>query len=429
MMSYIKSLLNLRKGEEDKEKVLENIKNNISFSGSNLWILAGAILIASVGLNVNSTAVVIGAMLISPLMGPIVGSGFALGIYDFDLLRKSLINLAIATLVGLLVSFLYFFVSPLKEAQSEILARTSPNLYDVLIAFFGGLVGVVAVTRVEKGNPIPGVAIATALMPPLCTAGFGIAAGNLSYFGGAIFLYIINCVFICIATYFGVKYLNYPAVRHLNKKEDKKVKWIMTAIVTALIIPSVYFAYQFYQEQDFNQKTHQFIVGEFESNGNTIVYQKTDKKSHPRKIVLAFLTKRFTNDEIKKLNEKLSYYGLKNTQLIIRQDKDFLTETDTERTIQTIQNSRDNVVNRLKIQLSNKTFQVDNLYPEAKALFSQLQSISVAKQEVFYAKDSSKVLPIALYQAEKPFSQEEMTRLRKWLKVRLNTDTLEIYKR
>jgi uncharacterized hydrophobic protein (TIGR00271 family) len=187
--------VSLQIGEESKEKVLENIKSNISFRGSHLWILACAIVIASVGLNVNSTAVIIGAMLISPLMGPIVGAGFALAIFDFELLKRSIKNLLIATIVSLLVATIYFFVSPFKDIQSELLARTSPNIYDVLIAFFGGLVGVIALTRVEKGNPIPGVAIATALMPPLCTAGYGLAVGNLSYFFGAFYLYTINCFF------------------------------------------------------------------------------------------------------------------------------------------------------------------------------------------------------------------------------------------
>lgn len=178
----IYNFVNLSKGEERKEKVLENIKSNISFRGSNLWILACAIVIASVGLNVNSTAVIIGAMLISPLMGPIVGAGLALAIYDFNLLKKSGKNLLIATIVSLAVATIYFYFSPFKETNSELLARTSPNIYDVLIAFFGGLAGVIAITRVEKGNPIPGVAIATALMPPLCTAGFGLAIGNFSFF-------------------------------------------------------------------------------------------------------------------------------------------------------------------------------------------------------------------------------------------------------
>src|SRR5690606_16185061 len=219
---------------------LENIKSNISFRGSNLWILACAIVIASVGLNVNSTAVIIGAMLISPLMSPIVGAGLALAIYDFDLLKKSGKNLLIATIVSLAVASIYFYISPFKEAQSELLARTSPNIYDVLIAFFGGLVGVIALTRVEKGNPIPGVAIATALMPPLCTAGYGLAIGNFSYFFGAFYLYTINCFFICISTFLIIKYLKYQPVRHLNEKSEKQIRYGISVLIVLMIVPSFY---------------------------------------------------------------------------------------------------------------------------------------------------------------------------------------------
>ncbi|SMP91435.1 MULTISPECIES: DUF389 domain-containing protein [Sphingobacterium] len=240
MSNKLWDFINLHNGEEDKQKVLENVTANISFRGSNLWILACAILIASVGLNVNSTAVIIGAMLISPLMGPILGAGFALGTYNFLLLRKSIKNLLIATVVSLLVSAFYFYISPFKDVQSELLARTSPNIYDVLIAFFGGLVGVIAITRVEKGNPIPGVAIATALMPPLCTAGYGLATFNFSYFFGAFYLYTINCFFICIATFLVIKYLKYPASATIEPKNEKRIRYGITTLMMIMIIPSFY---------------------------------------------------------------------------------------------------------------------------------------------------------------------------------------------
>lgn len=259
--------INLHDGEENKEKVLENVKANISFRGSNLWILACAILIASVGLNVNSTAVIIGAMLISPLMGPIVGAGFALAIYDFDLLKKSVKNLFIATLVSLLVAFLYFYLSPFKETQTELLARTSPNIYDVLIAFFGGLAGVIALTRVEKGNPIPGVAIATALMPPLCTAGFGLAVGKYTYFLGAFYLYAINCFFICISTFLIIKYLKYKPVKILNIQYEKQIRYGITTLILLMILPSFYLAYNLYEEKKFNQKVNLFLDNEFTQRG------------------------------------------------------------------------------------------------------------------------------------------------------------------
>ena len=252
----------LHQGEEKKEAVLENVVSNISFRGANAWILACAIVVASVGLNVNSTAVIIGAMLISPLMGPIVGAGFALGTFDFPLLKKSLKNLLIATLISLVVSFIYFLLSPFKEAQSELLARTSPNIYDVMIAIFGGLVGVIAITRVDKGNPIPGVAIATALMPPLCTAGYGLAIGNFSFFAGALFLYIINCVFICISTFVIVKYLRYPKTHYVDQQREKRITQSITIITIILVLPSVYFAYNLLQEKKYTNKVNQFVQQE-----------------------------------------------------------------------------------------------------------------------------------------------------------------------
>lgn len=245
----IRDLITLHKGEEEKDKVMADVKENISFRNANLWILACAILIASVGLNMNSTAVIIGAMLISPLMGPITGAGFALGTYDFQLLKRAGKNLLIATIVSLLVSTIYFLISPFKETQSELLARTSPNIYDVLIAFFGGLTGAISLTRIDKGNPIPGVAIATALMPPLCTAGYGIAIGNLTYFIGAFYLYIINCFFICIATFFIIKYLKYPAVRTVNTVHDRHIRNGLTVLVIVMTVPSFYLAYTLYQQK------------------------------------------------------------------------------------------------------------------------------------------------------------------------------------
>ena len=275
-MRKITDLLNLRDGEDDRVKTLEAVKNNITFKGANLWILACAIIVASVGLNVNSTAVIIGAMLISPLMGPIVGAGFALGIYDFSLLKRSLKNLLTATVVSLVVSTLYFYLSPFKDVQSELLARTSPNIYDILIAFFGGVVGVIAVTRSEKGNPIPGVAIATALMPPLCTAGYGIATAQWTFFLGAFYLYCINCVFIGIATFLIIKYLNYPAVKQVDEKHQKRVKYTIAFLITVMLVPSSYLAYSLYREQQFKKNADLFIESEFTNKGYTIVYKKTD---------------------------------------------------------------------------------------------------------------------------------------------------------
>ena len=423
---------NLQIGEEEKEKVLTNIHSSIAFSGANVWILACAILIASVGLNVNSTAVVIGAMLISPLMAPIVGAGFSLAMFDFALLRKSLKNLLISTVIGLLVSFIYFSLSPFKEAQSEILSRTSPNIYDVLIAFFGGLVGVIAVTRVEKGNPIPGVAIATALMPPLCTAGYGLATGNFAFFGGALFLYAINCVFICIATYLIVKVLKYPAVGFVDAKREKNVRNWITVITILMILPSIFFAYQFIQQQRFQEKVKLYVQQEFESKGNTIVYQKTNYTSPAtlRTIELAFLNKKFSAKQIEEENQKLKRLGLLNTKLIIRQDSTFLADVSSKKIANNeIDNSNTKLISDLTSKIERYSFQTENLYKEAASIFPDLTSISIAKQEIFSKTDSIKVIPVGFYQSEEPLSKQNEETLRKWLQAKLKVDTIEIYRR
>ncbi len=423
-------LFNLHNGEEDKQKVLENVKSSISFMGSNFWILACAIMVASVGLNVNSTAVVIGAMLISPLMGPIVGAGFALGIYDFPLLRKSLKNLLISTLVGLVVSFIYFLLSPFKEAQSEILARTAPNIYDVLIAFFGGLVGVIAVTRVEKGNPIPGVAIATALMPPLCTAGYGLATGNFAFFAGALFLYAINCVFICIATFIIVKYLRYPAVTYVDGKKAKYVRNWISGITILMIIPSVFFAYRFIQQERFYDKVSNYITEEFENKGNTIIYRKTFYSTDPKRTELAFLTRRFTAAQIAEENKKLKDYGLEGMQLVIRQDSAFLADASAQKVQNNeISTAANPIVTELSAKLQRYSFSTENIYPEAKAIFPSLTSVSLAKQEIFNGSDSARIIPVALYESANELNRTDAEVFRKWLKAKLRVDTLEIYRR
>jgi uncharacterized hydrophobic protein (TIGR00271 family) len=204
----IRERINLTDDKADDAVIDERIRGEIHMKGANLWILMFAIFVASIGLNVNSTAVIIGAMLISPLMGPIMGIGYGAGINDFALIRQSFKNLAIATFIGLLTSTLYFLISPLDTAQSELLARTTPTAWDVLIELFGGLAGIVAATRKEKSNVIPGVAIATALMPPLCTAGFGLATGHWNYFLGAFYLYTINFVFIALSAFLIVRAFN-----------------------------------------------------------------------------------------------------------------------------------------------------------------------------------------------------------------------------
>ena len=432
MSTYLNTLFNLHIGEDDKGKTLESVKGNISFTGANLWILACAILVACVGLNVNSTAVIIGALLISPLMGPIVASGFALGMYDFELLKRSLRNLLIATLAGLLFSFVYFLITPFKEVQSEILARTSPNIYDILIAFFGGLVGVIAVTRVEKGNPIPGVAIATALMPPLCTSGYGLATGNFRFFFGAIFLYSINCVFICIATYIVVKFLKYPAKEEVDKKHQKHVRYGITVVVICMLSPATYFAYILFNEQQYLQSVNEFIEQEFVNKGNTVIYKKTNFNSRPKTIELAFLSKRFSPSEIDSLNMRLSAWHIPETRLLIRQDssdKIQLLKNNILNEIRSkdiLESGKDSKIQMLEAELSRNKFDNRQILEEAKVIFPSIQSVSLSNMEAYFENDSVSTRPVLLYQSEKPLEPGEKEKLVNWIMKRSKLSGLKL---
>lgn len=419
--------ISLHQGEEKRESVLENIKQSISFRGSNLWILACAIVIASVGLNVNSTAVVIGAMLISPLMGPIVGAGFALAVFDFELLKRCGKNLLIATIVSLVVSAIYFFISPFKDAQPELLARTSPTIYDVLIAFFGGLVGVIALTRVEKGNPIPGVAIATALMPPLCTAGYGLAMGNFSYFFGAFYLYSINCFFICIATYFIVRYLKYTPVQFKNIRFEKQIRYGISFLLLLMIVPSFYLAYNLLKEKQFHDNVSKFIENEFTANGYTIIFKEIKYNTSPKKIELAFLSKRFSNEEEKQLNHRLNQYQIFNTSLIIKQGtqdlkKEILNELGTQNKALS---EKDIIINNLQNEIKEFKFDDTETYKEIGILFPEAKNVSIGKFLLFPNSDSAKIETVVLFHHQEK-EEIDTLKLKKWLIQKLSTNNIKL---
>ncbi|MDO3425565.1 DUF389 domain-containing protein [Chryseobacterium sp. APV1] len=421
MKNTISDFLNLHTGEENPKLVLENVTNNISFRGSNLWILACAILIASVGLNVNSTAVIIGAMLISPLMGPIVGAGFALATFNFGLLKKSLKNLLIATFVSLAVSAIYFYLSPFKEVQSELLARTAPTIYDVLIAFFGGIVGAISITRVEKGNPIPGVAIATALMPPLCTVGFGIATGNFSFVAGAFYLYTINCFFICISTFLIIKLLKYQAVQTADKTVEKRIRYGISILIVVMIVPSCYLAYNLLNEKKYSQNVEKFINSEFSKNGYTVIYKKVDYHSNPKSIELAFLTKKFDSAEIKKLNNSLKDFGISNTKLSIKQNtSDLKSEILNEINLQkTTFSEKDLQIKELKNELGEYKMDNPELNKEIQILFPEVKEFAVGRLQNFYTKDSLSVETAFLYKTDAKIDEDK---LKAWLQNKLKVN-------
>lgn len=426
-MNFITNLFGLHQGEEKPEKVRESVLANISFRGANLWILACAILVASVGLNVNSTAVIIGAMLISPLMGPIVGGGFALATYDINLLKRSIKNLFIATLVGFIVSAIYFYLSPFKEIQSELLARTSPTIYDVLIAFFGGIVGAISITRVDKGNPIPGVAIATALMPPLCTAGFGLATLNFKFIVGALYLYSINCFFIGISTFLILKFLKYKPVQTEDKIFDKKVKTTIYVLMALMIIPSFYLAYSLLQERKYAQNTDRFLNNEFIEKGYTIIYKNIDYNCNPKKIELAFLTKKFDSIEIKTLKDRMFDYNLNNTILEIKQN-----DSDLNKDLLEELKKNNNYILQKDLQINNlsneiNTYKVGDLQlnNEVKILFPEINDIYFGKVNEYIYTDSIYTKTVIIYRSENPVDE---TKLQNWLSTKLNDLDLIVIK-
>lgn len=425
VIKAVKRLLSLHIGEEQPEKVREDIIKNISFRGANVWILACAIFIASIGLNVNSTAVIIGAMLISPLMGPIVGIGFALATYDVELLKRSGKNLLRATLVGFVVSSVYFYLSPFKEVQSELLARTSPTIYDVMIAFLGGIVGAISITRVDKGNPIPGVAIATALMPPLCTAGFGLASLSFKFVAGALYLYAINCFFIALSTFLVIKYLKYKPVETENKILDKKVKYVIYILMLLMIVPSSYLAYNLLQEKQYSQNVDDFITDEFVNKGFTVIYKNVNYNSNPKTIELAFLSKKIDSAEVNLMREKLPNYQIFNTKLLIRQDaSDLKTEILSEINKSSNQlTQRDIQLSQLAKELATYKRGDKQLDTEVRLLFPEIDEISFGTVTDYRYKDSLKTIPIIVYRAEK---QIDEAKLSEWMKLQFDVAQVKV---
>lgn len=313
--NHVKGYFNLMNDKEDEQQVIEQVSAGVVFRGTNLWILMFAILIASLGLNVNSTAVIIGAMLVSPLMGPIIGMGLSVGIGDFDLLVKALKNYAIATLISIVTATAYFFISPLGEAQSELLARTSPTLYDVLIAFCGGAAGVLALTTKNKGQVIPGVAIATALMPPLCTAGYGLATAQWNYFFGAFYLYFINTVFIALSTFMGVKMLRFDTYRTLSPEAHLRSRRMLWIVVIVTMLPATVMTINIVRQNIVDRNVRQFVAKELNQPGTQIL---STHISHDTLNVVA-IGRIISDAEKAEAASRMTFYGLKDHHLEIIQ--------------------------------------------------------------------------------------------------------------
>ena len=431
---------NLMPDKEEERECIERISKEVSFKGANLWVLIFAILLASLGLNVNSTAVIIGAMLISPLMGPIIGMGLAVGINDLDLLKRSAKNYTVATLISVLTATLFFLISPLSEAQSELLARTSPTLYDVLIAFCGGAAGVIALCTRGKGNVIPGVAIATALMPPLCTAGYGLATGHLLYFLGAFYLFFINTVFIALATFAGVRLMKFHQHEDLSAERARKERrWIMSLVILTMI-PAAIMTYSIVSQSVFDNNVNHFIKSELQQRGTHIISHSVDKDSLKLRVVA--VGKEITEARRAKAEHQMPHYGmegyalriiqgtLSDSLLILENKVNTLASIREVEQQQLLELSAEN--NRLSKQLNEYTSPEQlsaEIRPELATLFPQVQSFSLSRVVEFRrdSTDTSTYLS-ALIQTEngKPLAQAEKQKLHHWLQMRTKADSLVV---
>lgn len=377
---FLKDRFDLREDQASEQETIEEIRRGVVFRGANLYILMFAIMIASIGLNVNSPAVIIGAMLISPLMGPIMGIGLGVGINDFDLIIKAMKNLGIAAGISILTSALYFAITPLNEAQSELLARTTPTLWDVLIGLFGGLAGIVAGSRKEKSNAIPGVAIATALMPPLCTAGYGLATGQFSYFIGAFYLFFINSVFISLSTFIIVRALGYPRKDFMDAKREVRVKRYIAAFAILTMVPSVFTAYKVVRRSVFEQKANQFIHQEFNLGSTQVINRKITYEQGHRVIEVTLLGEPLNADMENMIRSRLMLpdYRLAGTELHIHQGY------------------QDNGLDMETVQQMNQDLRVgiiEDLYKKNEQLLRDKDArIKLLEAEIFHMK--SRELPV-----------------------------------
>lgn len=442
MWRKIKDFAQLRE-DTDYEATIDTISKSVEFRGMNMWILVFAIIVASVGLNVNSTAVIIGAMLISPLMGPINGIGLSVGIMDEYLLQKSVKNLGIMVLVSLLASFLYFLLSPLGDAQSELLARTRPTIFDVFIAFFGGLAGIVATSRKSQSiTVISGVAIATALMPPLCTAGYGLATAQFKYFFGAFYLFFLNSFFIALATFVMVRFLSFPQIQYVEPGRKRAVKRIITIFTIIVLVPSIILAIDVVRQAAFNTQAIKFVNDTQESErfqNIQIVNSVRDYHAKEQSVTLSLVGRPLSKSEITELQNSLqNEYGLTHTKLIVKQTGEAIDITKQNEIIEDIINKKDlridqqdSLISQLQGQLSaarNAETLSSQIAKEIYVQYPNINGFAISEMEQFDPKTlEHHSVPIVLIQwkdgGTNPAAEKKIV---EWLKVRMEVEELKV---
>ena len=418
----------------DTSAAEKSIRNNIYFRGPNAWILAIAIIIASVGLNVNSIPVIIGAMLISPLMGPIFGVGLGLGINDMSLIKSSGKNLLVMVSISLVASFLYFLVTPLNlNDPSELLARTNPTIYDVVIALFGGFAGIFEQCRKDKGTVFAGVAIATALMPPLCTAGYGLANGNFAHFFGAAYLFVINCIFIMLATYFSVKYLHFREADFADEIIQRKTRRISYVVLVIFIIPSIWSAFTFIRQNNFESNAVTFAE-QCKVYGRTILYDYKIDHKDGSVLHLFFSGEPLSEQARRDLLAKVEEYNLKPSQIDIKEYTTVSNDNNAE-LVKSIYERMDTEVSRRDAEIRRLRGLLDaskeadlpytQLAREIGGIFPSVYSVVIARGATVTA-DSKEPLPCisVIVRPDSLLSPAETIQLTEWLRIRLASDAV-----
>ena len=438
LWQVVKGYFNALPDKAEEAKTIEQISSGVTFHGANLWVLVFAVFIASLGLNVNSTAVIIGAMLISPLMSPIVGMGLGIGISDLALLKRSIKNYLVATGISVLTATLYFLITPLTEAQSELLARTSPTLYDVLIALCGGAAGILALSTRGSGNVIPGVAIATALMPPLCTAGYGLAMGEPSFFFGAFYLYFINTVFITLTTFVGVRMLRFKQKQFIDAARMVTVKRYIIGIVVLTMLPAAYMTVQIIRQSVLENNSNRFVRNELAFKGTQIISQKFDAQHKTLNIVA--VGKIISKEEIAKAEKMLESYNLEDYKLHIIQglqsDSLLLANQQYSYSSGNTQASQQKLIEQVaqlgKVEQQLNSYQqyailTKEVHTELKAVCPSAKSISISRvTEAKTDTAASQEYVMAVVNCSRALSNPDRQRLQEWLKARTKSDSLRV---
>ncbi|HNY76154.1 MAG TPA: TIGR00341 family protein [Bacteroidales bacterium] len=414
---------------EDPNSIYNQISEGVNFKGTNLWILMCSTLVCSVGLNMNSTAVVIGAMLISPLLGPINGIGYSIAVYDIKLFKKSLNNFLFAIITAFLSATLYFIITPISTAQTELLARTSPTIYDVLIALFGGTAGIIAMSTKTKGTVIPGVAIATALMPPLCTAGYGLATLQVSFLFGALYLFTINAVFIALAALLVSKLLKFPIHENAAPARQKVIKRYVTLIIILTLIPSIFLGNRLVQQEKFMDKSKKYI------DNVRVIDDKylLDYSIDPQKKVINLIYGGTTLDEKDKelIASRLQNFDLK-AEVVIKQgfaidQKEYQEKEKLILQISSLE-AELNKQNAIIDSIKSRPLLAKNLINELTIINSNIISCAIADTYIFKADnslDSTTVLLVGIANDDMPKNEKE--RIISWLKARLQNEKIVVF--